>query len=50
MSLEALAMGEYGVYVWGSFGVALAIHLWNLVAPRRRRRELIDALRDGDEA
>ncbi len=46
MSLEALSMGGYGLYVWGSFGAALLIHLWIALAPRLRRRALLDSLRD----
>ena len=46
MSLEALQMGDYGVYVWSSFGVALLVYGWNLFAPARRRREILEALRE----
>jgi heme exporter protein D len=37
---DFLAMGGYGTYVWGSFGVALlvvALELWGL---RQRRKAL----------
>ena len=44
MSLEALQMGDYGTYVWASFGVALLVYGWNLLAPRWRRREILEAL------
>ena len=37
-------MGGYALYVWGSFGIAAAIYLWNLIAPRLRRRAILDSL------
>jgi heme exporter protein D len=40
---EFFAMGGYGVYVWGSYGVAalcIAVELWALA--RRARRVRID--------
>ena len=47
---EFFAMGGYGLYVWGSYGVALALMLlepW--LAVRRRRRALRDvAVADSD--
>jgi len=42
---EFFAMGGYAVYVWGSVGacaLAIAIESWLL---RRRRRQLLEALR-----
>jgi heme exporter protein D len=47
MSAEFWNMGGYAVYVWGSFGAALIIYLWNVVAPRRRRRAILNRM---DEA
>jgi heme exporter protein D len=41
---EFFAMGGYGFYVWGSYGVALLLMLaepW--LAQRRQRRALADA-------
>ena len=41
---EFFAMGGYGLYVWGSYGLSLALMLlepW--LASRRRRRALQDA-------
>lgn len=41
---EFFAMGGYGLYVWGSYGLSLALMLlepW--LALRRRRRALQDA-------
>ena len=41
---EFFAMGGYGLYVWGSYAVALALMLiepW--LAARRRQRALRDA-------
>ena len=40
-----LEMGGYAFYVWGSYGAALAVFAWNLIAPRLRRRELIARIR-----
>jgi heme exporter protein D len=43
---EFLAMGGYGLYVWGSYGAAAAVLVLNVLAARRRdktvRRELND--------
>ena len=39
-------MGGYGAYVWGSIGSALAVFVWNLVAPVMQRRELLQRLSD----
>ena len=49
---DFLAMGGYGLYVWGSFGVtvlALVIEVWLI---RRRRAAALQAIRDeyGDSA
>ena len=35
---EFLAMGGYGFYVWGSYGLALLVLLLNLYLPLRRRK------------
>lgn len=41
---EFFAMGGYGLYVWGSYGLALALMLLeSWLALRRRRRALHDA-------
>ena len=41
---EFFAMGSYGLYVWGSYGAAALILIFNVLAARRReknvRREL----------
>jgi heme exporter protein CcmD len=39
-------MSGYAPYVWGSFGFAAAIFLWNWWAPRVRRRRLIETVHD----
>ena len=44
MSPEFWSMGGYALYVWGSFGVAAAIYLWNVIAPHLRRRNLLESL------
>jgi heme exporter protein D len=41
-------MGGYAFYVWGSFGAALAVFAWNVVAPRLERARLQRALREAD--
>jgi heme exporter protein D len=40
---DFLAMGGYGLYVWGSFGVTalvMLIEVWSLAARRRSLRDL----------
>ncbi len=43
---EFLHMGGYAAYVWGSFGVAVAVFAWNLLAPHLRRGNLLKELSD----
>ena len=44
---EFLALGGYGFYVWGSYGVALLLMVAEpLMAAARRRRALRDAAHD----
>jgi heme exporter protein D len=41
---EFVRMGGYGLYVWGSYGVTLALMLGEaLLAAQRRRRALAQA-------
>jgi heme exporter protein D len=40
---EFLAMGGYGFYVWGSFGMAAIVIVAELLALRARRRALLHA-------
>ncbi len=44
-------MSGYAVYVWGSFACAAGVVLWNLWAPRQRRRQIIESIIEsgGDE-
>ena len=35
---EFFAMGGYGLYVWGSYGLAALILILNLYLPLRRRK------------
>jgi len=42
---EWLAMGGYAWYVWGSYGVTLALIVIELLALRARRRRALDAAR-----
>lgn len=39
------AMGGYGLYVWGSFGMAAVALMWEAFALRQRRRDAVDELR-----
>ena len=42
---EFLAMGGYGLYVWGSFGVTalvMLLEVWSLSARRRALRDQTD--------
>jgi len=39
---DFLAMGGYGLYVWGSFGVTALALAMELAALRARRRQLED--------
>jgi heme exporter protein D len=43
---EFFAMGGYAVYVWTSYALAAAILIFNLVLPLRRRRNVVQALRE----
>ena len=38
---EFLSMRGYGLYVWGSFGVTAIILIWEVMALRRRQRQLL---------
>jgi heme exporter protein D len=39
------AMGGYGLYVWGSYGVTLVVLVAEIAALIMRRRGVIDSLR-----
>jgi len=41
-----LAMGGYGLYVWGSYGVTLALIAAEIVLLARRRRAVLSRTRD----
>jgi heme exporter protein D len=43
---DFFAMGGYGFYVWGSFGLTAAVMLAEVVAIRHRRAELMRHLHD----
>ena len=45
---EFFAMGGYGLYVWGSYAVAAACIVIELIAARRRHRLAMDALGRGE--
>ena len=43
---EFLDMGGYGLYVWGSYGVTLALMVVEPLGARRRHRRALQAARD----
>lgn len=45
---EFWQMGGYAVYVWGCYGASLAVFVWNLLAPRLRRRALLARIKDSN--
>ncbi len=45
-----LAMGGHGPYVWGAYGLSLAIMAWLAIAPLRRQRALLADLRQRIQA
>ena len=45
--MEFLAMGGYGFYVWGSYGVTALVLAIELVSLRARRRRAVARLRAG---
>ena len=45
--MEFLAMGGYGFYVWGSYGVTALVLAVELVSLRARRRRAVARLRAG---
>ena len=42
---DFFAMGGYGLYVWGSYGVTLVVIALELSALRRRRRHALHSIR-----
>jgi len=46
---EFLAMGGYGLYVWGSFGVTAVVLLAEVLALRARHRNLLRDAHDNPE-
>ena len=41
---EWLKMGGYAAYVWSSFGLTVAVLLWNVVVPGLRRAAILKEL------
>lgn len=41
---EFLHMGGYALYVWTSYGLALALLAINLILPLRRKTQLLESL------
>ncbi len=48
--MEWLAMGGYAGYVWGSYGITLAVIVGELVLLARRRRSALEHARSDLEA
>jgi heme exporter protein D len=46
---EMLAMGGYGLFVWGSFGMCAAVIVWELLSLRLRRLAVRRAATDEAE-
>jgi heme exporter protein D len=46
---DFLAMGNYGLYVWGSFGVTALVMLFEVGSLKARRRALRDLHVDTNE-
>jgi heme exporter protein CcmD len=42
--------GKYALFIWSSYGLTLAVLLWNALAPRLRRGELKRRAPDVDDA
>jgi heme exporter protein CcmD len=40
---------KYALYVWSSYGLSLAVLLWNMWAPRLRRNQLRRQLAEAPE-
>lgn len=40
------AMGGYAFYVWGAYGFATAVLVWNVVSALRKRRTVLKRLRE----
>ncbi|WP_295644391.1 heme exporter protein CcmD [uncultured Methylibium sp.] len=50
---DFLAMGGYGLYVWGSFGMvalAIAIEVWQLFSRRAAQKRMTDTELGGSDA
>lgn len=47
---EFFAMGGRGFFVWGSYGVTLAVIVAEVVAARLHRRRALEAAREAGES
>ena len=43
---DFLAMGGYGLYVWGSFGMTAGVLAWELIMLAQRRRRALEEVRN----
>lgn len=42
---EFISMGGYGAYVWSAYGLSALVLVWNLIASRLRRSEVMRNLK-----
>lgn len=49
MSDGFFAMGGYAEFVWGSFGAAALVLLWNALSPCRGRRRVMQRLTERED-
>jgi heme exporter protein CcmD len=47
--IEQLSMSGYGLYVWSSVGLGIAVFIWNAVAPKLQRRDVMERLASGED-
>ena len=46
---EFIAMGGYGLYVWGSYGVTFAVMLFEAFSVRQRHAKALTAIARGED-
>lgn len=42
---EFLAMGGHGLFVWLAYAAFLLVVTWNLLAPKIRRRQVVESVK-----
>ena len=48
--MDALAMGEYGAFVWSSYLLTLVVLVFSTIQGRRRHRHISDGIKQGLKA